>query len=184
MARLAQDTKDKILADFHIGKSQNQLSKDYDCSPATINKICKGVTPKYKDKLNTVVSIKSELAHESEYQSECFDKEVNTQLRRASLVFGSVEKAVKKMNDIIESGYVEDKINVGDGMQKFEQRQLNTADVKNALDGYDKASITLGVNQRHANNTTAIQINSDEKKVVRSGVGDLYKVIRGEEDDR
>jgi len=154
MARLSKEQtairKNKIIADFHIGKSQNQLAKDYECSPATVNKICKGVIPKYKDKVNSVVAIRRELNAESEYQSECFDKEVNDQLRRANLVYGGVEKALKKMNDIIEEGYVEDKINVGDGMQKFEQRKLNTTDVRNALDGIDKASVTLGVNQRHA----------------------------------
>ena len=156
MARLTQETKDKIVADFHIGKSQNQLSKDYECSPATINRLCKGLIPKYKDKVNSVVAIKTELNRESEYQSECFDKEVNTKLRRANLVYGGVEKAVQKMNDIIKDGYVEDKINVGDGMQKFEQRKLNTTDVKNAIDGYDKASVTLGVNERFSSSQTQI----------------------------
>jgi len=162
MARLTQDTKDKILADYHVGKSQNQLAKDYECSPATINKICKGVTPKYSDKVNSVVAIKTELNSESEYQSECFEREVNAKLRRANLVYGGVEKALKKMTEIVESGYVEDKINVGDGMQKFEQRKLNTTDVKNALDGYDKASITLGVNQRHANTVIANTNNNQQ----------------------
>lgn len=165
MARLTDTQREHILADFHIGKSQNELAKKYECSPATINKICKGVIPKFKDKVNTVVAIKSELSNESEYQAFTFDKEVNEQLRRRNLVFGGVEKAVKKMNEIIECGMVEEKISVGDGMQKFEERKLNTSDLKNALDGYDKASVTLGINQRHANsqvninNTNAIQQN-------------------------
>lgn len=91
------------------------------------------------------------------------------QIRLKGLVFTGVEKAVKKMTDIIDSGTVEEKINVGDGMQKFEERKINTTDLKNALDGYDKASITLGVNQRHANsqvqinNTNAMQNNNNIK---------------------
>jgi len=89
---------------------------------------------------------------------DCADEIADEKLRRSNLVFGGVEKALKKMTEIVESGYVEDKINVGDGMQKFEQRKLNTTDMKNALDGYDKASITLGVNQRHAN--SQINVNT------------------------
>lgn len=50
MARLKQETKDKILAEFHIGKSQNWLATKYECSPATVNKICKGVECQHKHK--------------------------------------------------------------------------------------------------------------------------------------
>lgn len=168
MARLTDSTREKILADFHIGKSQNWLAREYECSPATINKLCKGVVSKFKDKVNTVVAIKTELNSESEYQSECFDKEVNDLLRRKNLVYGGVEKAVKKMNDIIASGYVEDKINVGDGMQKFENRALNTSDVKNAIDGLDRASITLGVSDRHSNQNINLNTQNNQSTLQRT----------------
>ena len=39
MAKLTDDDKLKILADWKAGISQNQLSKNYSLSPATINKI-------------------------------------------------------------------------------------------------------------------------------------------------
>lgn len=43
MAKLNDDLKNKILADWKAGISQNQLAKRYDVSPATINKLCKGI---------------------------------------------------------------------------------------------------------------------------------------------
>ena len=47
MARLPakerEERDNKILADWKVGISQNQLAKNYDVSPATINKICKNV---------------------------------------------------------------------------------------------------------------------------------------------
>lgn len=43
MAKLTDDLKDKIISDFHIGKSQNWLATNYNLSPATINKLCKGL---------------------------------------------------------------------------------------------------------------------------------------------
>ena len=98
---------------------------------------------------------------------DCADEIADEKLRRKNLVFGGVEKAVQKMNEIIEDGYVEDKISVGDGMQKFEQRKLNATDVKNAIDGYDKASVTLGVNERFSNSQINVntQNNIDNRAI-------------------
>lgn len=183
MAKLTDDLKDKILSDFHIGKSQNWLATNYNLSPATINKLCKGLIPKYKEKVNTIVSIKSELSNESEYQVFTFDKEVNEQLRLKNLVFKATEKVIKKAIDIIDSGKVTDKLNVGDGVQQFEPRELNTTDVKNLADAIDKASITLGVNQRHSssqinvntqnniqNNNIPLTLEEAEKEALALGV--------------
>jgi len=158
MARLTDKQRDMIISDFNIGVSQNQLALKYECSPATINKLCKGLEPKYKDKVNTVVSIKSELSKESEYQSECFDKEVNDKLRRQNLVFNASEKALKKLDSLIDM--TED-----------------AQDMKHIVDSIDKASITLGVNQRHANsqvnisNTNATQVNNNKS------LDDFYEQI-------
>ena len=103
MARLSSEDREKILADFHIGESQNSLAKKYKVSPATINKICKGITPKFKDKVNTVTSIKRELIEESEYQSECFDAKVNDNLKHLIYFQNSAlknqELANKQLNE-------------------------------------------------------------------------------------
>lgn len=163
MARLTDKQRDMIISDFNIGVSQNQLALKYECSPATINKLCKGLEPKYKDKVNTVVSIKSELSKESEYQSECFDKEVNDKLRRKGLVFNATEKLLKKASQMIDKNLVVDKINVGDGVQNFEPRELNTSDFKNLIDTIDKASITLGINPRHANTNIKVDNNNTQE---------------------
>ena len=66
MARLTQDTRDKILADFHTGYfSIRQLADKYETSHTTVNKLTKGVEPKHKAKVDTIVSIQSDLAEES-----------------------------------------------------------------------------------------------------------------------
>ena len=70
----------------------------------------------------------------------------------------ATEKIIKKATDIIDSGKVTDKLNIGDGVQQFEPRKLNTTDVKNLADAIDKASITLGINQRHSN--SQINVNT------------------------
>lgn len=145
MARLNDKQRDMILADFHIGKSQNELAKKYDVSPATINKLCKGLIPKYKDKVNDVVALKSQLSRESEYQSECFDKEVNDKLRRANLVYGNAEKALGKLNTMI------DEVD-------------NAIDLKTLIDANDRASLTLKVNERHAPKSDVNLVNAQQNQ--------------------
>ena len=166
MAKLTDDLKDKILSDFHIGKSQNWLATNYNLSPATINKLCKGLAPKYKEKVNTIVSIKSELSNESEYQSFTFDKEVNNQLRLKQIVFNASEKLLVKATKMIEKNQTVDKLNIGAGIQQIEPRELDSSDLKNLADTIDKASITLGVNQRHSN--SQININNENNQATQN----------------
>ena len=69
MARLTENTKELILADFHTGRySQRELAKKYKVSNATINKIVKGIEPKHKEKVNAQISIITALSEESEHE--------------------------------------------------------------------------------------------------------------------
>lgn len=64
-----------------------------------------------------------------------------------------------------------EKINVGDGVQNFEPVALGSLDYKNAQDTIDKASITLGINQRHSN--SQININNDNTNAIQNNVKTL-----------
>ncbi len=69
MARLKKDEKEKILADWKTGHfSQNKLARKYDVSPATINKLCKGVKQENASLVNTQVALNVELSEKSEYE--------------------------------------------------------------------------------------------------------------------
>lgn len=87
---------------------------------------------------------------------EVHNELVDEQIRRRNLVFNASEKIIDKATSIITSGEVIDKIGVGDGVQMFKSRKLNTTDLKNLADTVDKASITLGVNQRHSNSQVTV----------------------------
>ena len=82
MARLNDEQRKRILADFHTGKSQNELAKMYEVSPATINKLCKGIEPKHADKVNALIRINTELVGESEYQVNAIHREVDKKVQR------------------------------------------------------------------------------------------------------
>ncbi len=183
MARLTEVAIDKILSDYHTNKySQRELSKKHSVSLGTISKLTKEVNPKNEHIVNAQIEVLKGESELSDTEMNAVMNTANKEARRLNLVFGAVEKAVKKMDDIIESGYVEDKINVGDGMQKFEKRALNTSDVKSAIDGYDKASVTLKVSDRFANSqvvvntqtnlqNNAVQLTSEEAKKVALDLG-------------
>jgi len=69
-----------------------------------------------------------------------------------------------------------EKINVGEGVQNFEPVELNANDYKALQEMIDKASLTLGVNQRGV--TTQINnanVQKDETKIIIE-----RKEIRGE----
>ena len=180
MARLTDKDRENILAEFHVGKSQYQLAKDFEISTATINKLCKGLTPKLKDKVKGQVAINTSLQHESERQVKAFEIEVSIQERRSNLVYGASEKLIKRTHDLIVSNRTVEKVNIGDGIQSFQERELNTADLKNLADTVDKASITLGVNQRHAssqvtvNNTNAQQNNNTHSDLITEALKAKY----------
>jgi len=131
MAKLTDNIKQKILADWKAGISQNQLAKKYDFSPATINKICKGVEQCNVHLVNTQVSVIAELNSKSEYEVNSINAEVNEKIRRMDLVYGIQEKALRKaelMLDTIDS----------------------PTDLKTIVEATDKAAITLKVAERHA----------------------------------
>lgn len=96
MARLTDDQREEILAEFHIGKSQNELAKKFKVSPATINKICKGLEPRHIEKVNTLTRIKTDLAGESEYQVNAIHREVDERTKHIQF-FNSV--AVKNVQE-------------------------------------------------------------------------------------
>lgn len=103
MAKLTDEIKSKILDEFHLGKSQNQLALEYEVSPATINKLCKGLIPKYKEKVNITSSIKSEILQESKFLNECFDKEVNKRTQHLLFFQDTAIKNQQKANIILET---------------------------------------------------------------------------------
>ncbi len=155
MARLTAEKREDIKNALLLGDSQYKVAQDFEVSPATVNKIFKeldkNLVAQTEKIVNDEIAIKSILATQSERFCKSFDDKVNEQLRRQNLVFNASEKALKKLDSLIDM--TED-----------------AQDMKHIVDSIDKASITLGVNQRHANsqvnisNTNATQTNIELNK--------------------
>jgi len=102
MAKLTDEDKEKILADFHTGAySQRELAKKYKVSHVTIGKLTKGLEPKHKEKVTAKIAIETELLQES-YQEVTAVNEVVTKAVKHLMFFqNSALKNQKMANEFL-----------------------------------------------------------------------------------
>ena len=151
---MAKYDKDQLLADWRAGGyTQNELAHKHKTSRSNVAKIVNGIE---KDLVTTVtkkIHIEQEIA-------ELSDKEVTSVTEQTKQ---AIEDA-KMIRSLTKSNM----IGVADKLSQYEA--LNMLDHKNAQDLIDKASITLKVNQRHANNSINVDAsanaNNETKKII------------------
>jgi len=103
MAKLTQETRELILADFHTGRySQRSLAKKYSVSVGTVNKITKGLSPKHKEKVNAQISIITELSEENEQEVNAVHKAVEEATKNLIFFQNSALKNQKLANELLE----------------------------------------------------------------------------------
>jgi len=141
MARLSESQWESLEADFHTGMySKNQLADKYDISHTAVNKRLKDIEPKFQRLVSTQIAIKSELAEQSCKQVSAIETAVDEAIRNKNLVFGLTQKALKKASLLLDN-------------------TENMYDINTAVQLADRASLTLGVNQRHSSSQVNIQNN-------------------------
>ena len=155
MARLTDAQREDIKNALLLGDSQYKVSQDFNISSATVNKIYKSIDEKTLSEVKGIVkdeiAIKSTLANQSESFVKAFEDKVNEQLRRQNLIFNVTEKIVKNINKAVTQTVpiLNDK---GEEIGR-EDLILDSKSAKEYIEAVDKASLTLGVNQRHSNST-------------------------------
>jgi transposase len=152
MARLTENDKKIILADYHTNKySQRDLAKKYNVSLGTISNLTKEVTPQNEHLVNAQIAV---LSAKANLENEQLNAIMNTAQELAfnkELVYNVTQKALKKLDKLLDEAD-------------------NADDINTIIQASDKASLTLGVNQRHApkaetkvdvSQTNAVQFNID-----------------------
>jgi DNA-binding XRE family transcriptional regulator len=157
LARLTDQKRKDILNKFHVGWSQNKLAKEFEVSPATINKLCKGLKPKLVNEVNSQIAINTKLSSESECQVNTFDKEVNDRQRRMGLVFGGLEKLAQKASIAIDKGKAQKVVSGKFGTDVVEH-DLQSSDYKNYADALEKVGKSLGVIENKAD----VEVNTQQ----------------------
>nr|DAK15031.1 MAG TPA: L20 Mitochondrial ribosomal protein subunit L20 [Caudoviricetes sp.] len=169
MAKITNEIKEKILADFHTGKfSQRELAKKYNASKTTIANLTKGLSPKNDRLVEAQVSLLSAQNSLTATEMTAIMTAAKDEAYNRGLIFNATQKNLAKITDMLNKNTKFEKVGVGDGVQSFEPVELNANDYKALQDAIDKASLTLGVNQRAANTTinNANVQQSEETKIV------------------
>lgn len=177
MAKITEVIKEKILADFHTGKfSQRELAKKYNASKTTIANLTKGLSPKNDRLVEAQVSLLSAQSSLTATEMTAIMTAAKDEAYNRGLIFNATQKNLAKITEMLNKNTKFEKVGVGDGVQNFEPVELNANDYKALQDAIDKASLTLGVNQRTAStmiNNANVQ-QSEETKIVieRKGLVD------------
>jgi hypothetical protein len=169
MAKITNEIKEKILADFHTGKfSQRELAKKYNASKTTIANLTKGLSPKNDRLVEAQVSLLSAQNSLTATEMTAIMTAAKDEAYNRGLIFNATQKNLAKITEMLDKNTKYEKVGVGDGVQNFEPVELNANDFKALQDAIDKASLTLGVNQRTSSTTinNANVQQSEETKIV------------------
>lgn len=186
MAKLTDIQKEELkLLSIEVDENnkkvytQQQLADKFGISKGMVNRYIQPKVNKVNKLIDDEVSIHRDYKKLQEEKSKhltkseqiLVNKQIESKLYQENLINSVIVDSLLANREILKDGYVEDKINVGDGVQKFEKRKINTSDTLNIINGTDKASVTLGVNERFSqsqtqiNNTNANQTNVEVKRV-------------------
>ena len=181
MARPSKYNWKDIRKHYEAGMSQSEIVLQFECPKSSLSeKISKeGWTQSelIKSYIKGSIEVNEQKANIIEQDVrlvEIADNIIEEQSRRRNLVFNASEKLLVKATQMIDKNQTVDKINVGTGIQQIEPRELDSSDLKNLADTIDKASITLGVNQRHSNSQVQIN-NSNAVQTNIKSLDDFYE---------
>ena len=148
MAKLTDDLKSSILADWHTGHfSLRQMELKHNIGRTTISKIVKGITPKHKDKVDTLIAIKTELSKEVDKEVDSVDKVVAAKTKHLQFLHNATLKNISVM------------------VKKLDE-DATIQDHKTAQDAIDKAGQTLGVIERFAPKQDINLTNAQQNNIV------------------
>lgn len=184
MAKLSDRQKNNIIAKFKTGTYTNiQLAKTYKVDEKTIRNITDGISKdnadiveagvileKFKKSEKSPIEI-SEINKAIEYRLTKEFSEDNKKVK----IYDTSFKILDLVNSILKKGTVEDKISVGDGIQKFEDRRLNANDAEKLANTVDKISVTTNVNPRHAN--TNIKVDNNNLQQTNLSIEDISRAV-------
>lgn len=170
MAKLTDRKRNNIVAKWKTGVyTQRELAKTYNVDVATINKIVKGIPKENANLVEAgVVFENAKRATKSQQEISEINKAIEYRLKKEFSednkrvkVYDLSYKLIDVVEDLLKNKKVKEKINVGIGVQEFQERDLNTSDVKNISDTISQIGKTLSVvdNKETVINNANVQSN-------------------------
>ena len=155
MAKLTEKDELNVKADWQTGRySQRDLASKYNCSKGKISQLTEGIEKAKNDHLvDAQISLLTAKAYLSTEEMNAIVTTAQNEVFNLGLVTNATQLNVVRITQHLKDNKKFEKINVGDGVQNFEEVALGSSDYKNLQDAIDKASITLKVAERHAPKT-------------------------------
>ena len=172
MAKLTDRKRNNIVAKWKTGVyTQRELAKTYNVDVATINKIVKEIPKENADLVEAgVVFENAKKSTKSQQEISEINKAIEYRLKKEFSednkrvkVYDLSYKLIDVVEDLLKNKKVKEKINVGIGVQEFQERDLNTSDVKNISDTISQIGKTLSVvdNKETVINNANVQENKN-----------------------
>lgn len=153
-----------IADELNIDKGGISRKAKKECWQKSINQQLKDDIIDLEHQNSTIQQKKSTLSQQvvklQDFEISVLESVVLEESNLKSLIFNATALNILRANEHLTINKKLEKINVGDGIQNFEEVGLGSSDYKNIQDTLDKASITLNVNQRHA--ASQVQVNQQQ----------------------
>jgi len=200
---------DQAKVYFELGKSLNYISKTLNVNKSTISRRakkegweCKKLQP-LKDAVvgvtieNATIEEKkatlgAKIATLNDYEVQILNDVVSEESGLRSLLFSTTALAVIRSNELLKknkktimmkvSNYDDDGKRIGDDYEPYEV-PLSVSDIKDVVESTDKASITLGINQRHANSQVTVNTQNNNTQHIELTEETVKKVIADFDND-
>ena len=159
MAKTLSDReKGRLIAEHKTGEfSQRALAKKYRMSVGYVNKLTKGIEKDSIEIIDAGVAYSVGLMKSDEQTMNAIERVVHEKTKNLQIIHNMTKIGLKGLSESLKAGTKE--IPTKMGVQKV---GLSPADYKAGLEAIDKASITLGVNERFApRDVTAVQVNTN-----------------------
>ena len=154
MAKLSDYDKKLLVADFLTGKySQRELAKKYNISLGSVNKLTKDVEPVNEHLVNAQISILSAKAILPIEQLNAIMNTAQEEIYNKNLITNATQLNIARTIEYLSNNKKLEKVATGKGFETLTEVGLGASDFKQCQEAIDKASITLGINQRHSNST-------------------------------
>lgn len=106
--------------------------------------------------LQQKATIREKIATLEDYEIVYLDEMIQDEEKIKSALFSTVALNIARVNQNLQKNTKLEKISIGDGVQHFEEVVLGSSDYKNHQETLDKASITLGINQRYSSSQISV----------------------------
>ena len=172
MAKLSDLEKTRLLADWKTGKySQRDLVKKYNASKGTVSEITKGIEQKNGHLVDAQVSLLSAKAILPPEEMGAIMGTAQEIIYNQNLITNATQLNLIRTSEYLSNNKKLVKLSAGMGAQELVEVGLGSSDFKECQEAIDKASLTLGINQRHANikidNTNATQNNQPTQIIIK-----------------